>query len=136
MKKVKALSNFVGSPEENEKFGGQIPENLKDREDKMSEADKAQFKGKISLGTEMTVSDNRARVLEQNKLVEVLGDAPDEQEEGQPAKEKGVRITDNTGQPKADDRDSLATGTPSDAKRDTGKTTATRTKGATKAAKK
>lgn len=63
MATVVAKSSFVGSPEEMEKYGGQIPTHLKDREDKMSEAEKQAFGGKINAGTELEVSDKRAKEL-------------------------------------------------------------------------
>lgn len=100
MKKVEALSNFVGSPEENERFGGQIPSNLKEFESKMSQADKDGFRGKITVGSPMIVNKNRAAKLEELGLVKVVGDASEDEisQANEPLKEKKeVGIRDNTG---------------------------------------
>lgn len=73
-KKVKALFTFIGSAEEVEKFGGQTPEHLKKFETKFTEGDRASFRGLITAGTELSVSDKRAKELQVNDLVEVIGE--------------------------------------------------------------
>jgi hypothetical protein len=70
MAKVTIGQTFVGSPEELDKYGGQIPANLKDREDRMSDEEKAAFAGKIHVGTVMEVDDKRAQQLKDLGLVE------------------------------------------------------------------
>lgn len=70
MKTVKAAFTFVGSDAELEKYGGQVPADLKKFEKKMSEAEKNSFAGKITAGTELEVSDERAKVLADLGLVE------------------------------------------------------------------
>jgi hypothetical protein len=63
MPKVKVTSTFIGSPKELEEYGGQVPEHLKKIEDKMTKEEKASFRGVITQGTEMEVSDKRAEEL-------------------------------------------------------------------------
>ena len=95
--KVKVKQSFVGSPEEVEKYGGGIPTHLQDREDKMSKAEKQAFGGKINAGTEMDVSEQRARELADLGLITGLtpSDIPvKEKSEAPAAKEKKV-ITEN-----------------------------------------
>lgn len=70
MAKVTASQTFVGQPDEMEKYGGQIPADLKKFEKKMSPGEKASFVGKITKGTVMDVSDERAKELLKLGLVE------------------------------------------------------------------
>lgn len=63
MPKVKVTSTFIGSPKELEEYGGQVPEHLKKIENKMTKEEKASFRGVITQGTEMEVSDKRAEEL-------------------------------------------------------------------------
>jgi hypothetical protein len=70
MAKVKASQTFVGTPEELEKYGGQVPTEFKKKESKMSNAEKQSFAGKITAGTEMEVSDERKKQLSEAGLIE------------------------------------------------------------------
>jgi hypothetical protein len=69
MPKVKVTSTFIGSPKELEEYGGQVPEHLKKIEDKMTKEEKASFRGVITQGTVMEVSDKRAEELEKLGVV-------------------------------------------------------------------
>jgi hypothetical protein len=69
MAKVKILSTFIGSPKEVKEYGGQVPASLKHLEKKMTDAEKASFRGRITEGTEMEVSDERAGELQKLGVV-------------------------------------------------------------------
>lgn len=90
--KVKAKLSFVGSPKEVEEFGGQLTEEFKKREDKVSDGERASFQGKINAGTELTVSDRRAKELEKLGLVEIVGESDGSDEEEAKTEPKGVNI--------------------------------------------
>lgn len=85
--KVKVTSTFVGTPEEVEEYGGQVPEHLKKQEKKMSEAERNSFNGKITAGTEMEVSDKRAHQLASLGVVEIPG-AKKEEDKNTASKKK------------------------------------------------
>lgn len=70
MAKVKVSSTFVGNPEEMEKYGGQVPTEWKKREKMMSVGERNSFNGKITTGTEMEVTDARAKELAKAGLIE------------------------------------------------------------------
>lgn len=73
MAKVKVLSTFIGTDAELSKYGGQIPAEQKKWEKRMSEGEKAAFKGKITAGTEIEVDDKRAHELAAAGIVEFKG---------------------------------------------------------------
>jgi hypothetical protein len=62
MAKVTVIKPFVGSSEELQKFGGQVPKDL-EHADRMTEDEKAGFRGVITRGTVMDVDDKRAKEL-------------------------------------------------------------------------
>lgn len=70
MAKVKVTSTFIGTPEEMGEYGGQTPADLKKYEKRLSDADKANYSGVITVGTEMEVSDKRAKELADLGLIE------------------------------------------------------------------
>ncbi len=72
-KKVRAITTFIGSPDEIKAYGGGVPAHLKKLESKLTKEDMASFSGKITAGTEFVVSDKRAAEL--GLQVEVIGDA-------------------------------------------------------------
>lgn len=71
--KVKVISTFIGSPEEVEQYGGQVPDTLKKFENRMSQGERDSFAGKINSGTTMEVTEKRAHELASKGLVELPG---------------------------------------------------------------
>ena len=98
MATVTVNQTFVGQPDEMEKYGGQIPADLKKSEKKMSAGEKANFSGKIHAGTKMEVSEERAKELLKLGLIE--GDQP--KEEKAPREKASVMTTDNVKEKKTD----------------------------------
>lgn len=70
MPTVTVKLTFVGSPEEVAKYGGEPPAEYKSRKSKMSEGELNSFKGVITVGTKMEVSDKRKKELEDLGLIE------------------------------------------------------------------
>lgn len=81
--KVKVVSTFVGSPAELEEYGGQVPDSMKKVEKKLSQAERDSFRGKITAGTVMEVSDKRAHEL---AALGVIEEKIAKKEEAAPAK--------------------------------------------------
>lgn len=92
MASVKVSSTFIGTPEEMEKYAGQVPAEFADREGKMSEAERRSFYGVITVGTEMEVSEKRAEALLEMGVIEG-------EQKPKAAKARGFKVTDKTGQP-------------------------------------
>ena len=71
MAKVTAKDHFVGTPEEVEKYGGQIPADLKKFEKKMIAGGEDQaYSGLITRGTVLEVSDARKQELLKAGVIE------------------------------------------------------------------
>jgi hypothetical protein len=77
MAKVKVKVSFVGTPDEMEKYSGEVSNTMKHVEHRMTEGERASYNGKINPGTEMEVSDKRAAELLDLGLIE--GDKPKEE---------------------------------------------------------
>jgi hypothetical protein len=70
MPKVTVSQTFIGSVKEMETYGGRVPAEYAKREKNMSKEEKNSFSGKITAGTEMEVSDQRAKELAKLGLIE------------------------------------------------------------------
>lgn len=70
MAKVKLSTTIIGTPEEMQQYGGGLPADAKKFEKRMSEQERAMYGGKLYAGTEMEVSDRRAKELSDAGLIE------------------------------------------------------------------
>lgn len=86
MAKVKALKTFIGTSEEVNEFGGQLPEEMKKFEKKMSKSERASYNGRITRGTSFEVTDARKKELLKAGVIEgsekELAEAEVEREKG------------------------------------------------------
>lgn len=79
-KKVKVLKTFIGNPNELRDYGGKIPGYITNS-DRMTDAERAAFKGKITQGTEMELPDKRADELAGVGIVVIVAEGVQENDQ-------------------------------------------------------